>query len=189
MLLGDEFVEPDEPLLPAMLDLQARTGGIVLAFIEVDPTETSRYGIASVEPAELGLTDRRGRQGDRPGGEAAAGGGAEQPRGARPLRPAGARSSTRSGGTKPGSGGEIQLTDAMASCCAPRARRCTASSTAGTRYDTGMPLGYLQTVVQIAAKRDDLGAEFRRWLADFVGRAVADGDDRRRPTPRRPPTS
>ena len=31
----------------------------------------------------------------------------------------------------------------------------------GTRYDTGMPLGYLQTVVQIAAERDDLGAEFR----------------------------
>ena len=33
-----------------MLDLQARTGGIVLAFIEVDPDETNRYGIASVEP-------------------------------------------------------------------------------------------------------------------------------------------
>ena len=30
------------------------------------------------------------------------------------------------------------------------------------------PLGYLQTVVQIAAERDDLGAGFRAWLADFV---------------------
>ena len=40
----------DEPLLPAMLDLQARTGGIVLGLLEVDPEETSRYGIASVEP-------------------------------------------------------------------------------------------------------------------------------------------
>ena len=38
----------------------------------------------------------------------------------------------------------------------------------GTRYDTGMPLGYLQTVVQIAAEREDLGAEFRKWLAEFV---------------------
>ena len=36
MLLGDEFVDEAEPLLPSMLDLQARTGGIVLAFIEVD---------------------------------------------------------------------------------------------------------------------------------------------------------
>ena len=31
MLLGDEFVDEDEPLLPAMIELQARTGGIVLA--------------------------------------------------------------------------------------------------------------------------------------------------------------
>src|ERR1700760_3185032 len=32
VLLGDEFVEEEQPLLPSMLDLQARTGGIVLAF-------------------------------------------------------------------------------------------------------------------------------------------------------------
>ena len=38
----------------------------------------------------------------------------------------------------------------------------------GHRYDTGMPLGYLQAVVQLASKRDDLGQEFRQWLADFV---------------------
>src|SRR3954468_17648399 len=44
VLLGDEFVAVEHPLLPAMLDLQARTGGIVLAFLEVDPAETGRYG-------------------------------------------------------------------------------------------------------------------------------------------------
>src|SRR3954451_5191064 len=49
VLLGDEFVDLDDPLLPAMLDLQAETGGIVLAFLEVDPQETSRYGIASIK--------------------------------------------------------------------------------------------------------------------------------------------
>ena len=51
VMLGDEFVSEDQPLLPAMLDLQAHTGGIVLAFLEVDWAETSRYGIASVSPA------------------------------------------------------------------------------------------------------------------------------------------
>src|SRR5262245_56590261 len=55
VLLGDEFVDTEEPLLPAMLDLQARTGGIVLAFLEVDWAETSRYGIASVADAEPAL--------------------------------------------------------------------------------------------------------------------------------------
>src|SRR3954447_8694655 len=54
VLLGDEFTDETSPLLPAMLDLQARTGGIVLAFIEVEPEETRRYGIASVAPSDLG---------------------------------------------------------------------------------------------------------------------------------------
>ena len=36
VLLGDEFVEADKPVLPAMLELQARTGGVVMAFNEVD---------------------------------------------------------------------------------------------------------------------------------------------------------
>src|SRR3954466_1202109 len=40
VLLGDEFVDLAEPLLPGMLDLQADTGGIVLAFVEVKPEET-----------------------------------------------------------------------------------------------------------------------------------------------------
>ena len=38
----------------------------------------------------------------------------------------------------------------------------------GTRYDTGMPLGYLQAVVQLAAKRADLGPAFAGWLTDYV---------------------
>ena len=38
----------------------------------------------------------------------------------------------------------------------------------GVRYDTGLPLGYLQAVVQIAAKRADLGPAFSSWLTDYV---------------------
>jgi UTP--glucose-1-phosphate uridylyltransferase len=38
----------------------------------------------------------------------------------------------------------------------------------GVRYDTGMPLGYLQAVVQLAAQRPDLGPAFKEWLAGFV---------------------
>ena len=47
VLLGDEFMD-DESLLVSMLDLQARTGGIVIALLEVEPDEVSRYGICSV---------------------------------------------------------------------------------------------------------------------------------------------
>jgi UTP--glucose-1-phosphate uridylyltransferase len=69
--------------------------------------------------------------------------------------------------TKPGSGGEIQLTDAMATLLA-EGTPVHGIVYRGTRYDTGMPLGYLQAVVQLACKREDLGSAFRSWLAEFV---------------------
>ena len=69
--------------------------------------------------------------------------------------------------TKPGSGGEIQLTDAMAQLLADGVP-VHGIIYRGFRYDTGMPLGYLQAVVMLASKRADLGEEFRSWLAEFV---------------------
>ena len=168
VLLGDEFVDEAEPLLPAMLDLQARTGGIVLAFLEVDPSETSRYGIASVEPAEEGLAGdgvevvrvtglvEKPKPEEAPSNLAVLG---------RYVLPATIFDAILD--TKPGSGGEIQLTDAMAALLAA-GTPVHAIVYRGHRYDTGMPLGYLQAVVELACKRDDLGAEFRQWLGDFV---------------------
>ena len=167
VLLGDEFVKPSEPLLPAMLELQARTGGVVLAFFEVDPAETKRYGIASVEPPEAELTDigevvrvtgmvEKPKPEDAPSNLAVLG---------RYVLPGTIFDAIRR--TKPGSGGEIQLTDAM-ELLRSEGTPVHAIVYRGTRYDTGMPLGYLQTVVQIAAERDDLGAEFRKWLSEFV---------------------
>jgi UTP--glucose-1-phosphate uridylyltransferase len=168
VLLGDEFVDEAEPLLPAMLDLQSRTGGIVLAFIEVPRDEVSRYGIASVRPAEPGLTElgevvrvtglvEKPAPADAPSDLAVVG---------RYVLPAGIFDAIRR--TKPGSGGEIQLTDAMALMLA-EGTPVHGIVYRGTRYDTGMPLGYLQAVVELACQRDDLGPEFRDWLAGFVG--------------------
>ncbi|GAB2946920.1 UTP--glucose-1-phosphate uridylyltransferase GalU [Micromonospora polyrhachis] len=168
VLLGDEFVDLSEPLLPAMLDIQARTGGIVLAFLEVAPEETKRYGIASVEPADGNLSDL--------GEVVKVTGLVEKP------DPAQAPSNLAVLGryvlpsrifeaikrTGPGSGGEIQLTDAMG-LLLKEGVPVHGIVYRGTRYDTGMPLGYLQAVVQIACQRDDLGPEFRRWLGEFVG--------------------
>ncbi|SNY05609.1 UTP--glucose-1-phosphate uridylyltransferase [Paractinoplanes atraurantiacus] len=163
VLLGDEFVEQDKPLLPDMLDLQARTGGIVLALGEVKPSETSRYGIASVASSDFGqdvvevtgLVEKPAPD-EAPSNLAVLG---------RYVLPASIFEAIAD--TKPGSGGEIQLTDAMAQLLAD-GTPVHAIVYRGHRYDTGMPLGYLQTVVMLAAKRDDLGEEFRSWLAEFV---------------------
>jgi UTP--glucose-1-phosphate uridylyltransferase len=168
VLLGDEFVDLAEPLLPAMLDLQARTGGVVLAFFEVKPEETKRYGIASVAPAEAELTDlgdivkvvdlvEKPAPADAPSNLAVLG---------RYVLPGRIFEAIRR--TKPGSGGEIQLTDAMGLLLADGVP-VHAIVYRGTRYDTGMPLGYLQAVVQLACQRDDLGPDFREWLGEFVG--------------------
>ncbi len=168
VLLGDEFVDVEEPLLPAMLELQARTGGIVLAFMEVKPEETSRYGIASVEQAEEGLTIEghdvvkvtglveKPSPADAPSNLAILG---------RYVLPSTIFDAIKD--TKPGAGGEIQLTDAMYTLL-DAGTPVHAIVYRGHRYDTGMPLGYLQAVVELACKRDDLGAEFRSWLGEFV---------------------
>src|SRR4051812_30087638 len=164
VLLGDEFVDEDSPLLPDMLDLQARTGGIVLAFIEVAPEETSRYGIASVRESDLGegvvevtgLVEKPSPS-EAPSNLAVVG---------RYVLPG--RIFEAIADTKPGSGGEIQLTDAMATLLAD-GTPVHGIVYRGHRYDTGQPLGYLQTVVELAVKRPDLGEEFLAWLTDFVG--------------------
>ena len=179
VLLGDEFVDVDEPLLPAMLELQARTGGIVLAFLEVDRDETSRYGIASVQPAEADLAT----VGDAPGlGEVyRVTGLVEKPPAdkapsnlavvGRYVLPPTIFDAIRR--IKPGAGDEIQLTDAMALLLA-EGTPVHGVVYRGMRYDTGLPLGYLQAVVQIAAGRPDLGPAFMDWLTTYVSGASRD---------------
>ncbi|MGC9667931.1 UTP--glucose-1-phosphate uridylyltransferase [Planosporangium sp. 12N6] len=168
VLLGDEFVDESSPLLPAMLDLQARTGGIVLAFIEVEPDEVRRYGIASIEPAEPGLPDlghevvRVTGLVEKPTPEAAPSNLAVV--GRYVLPPTIFDAIKR---TEPGSGGEIQLTDAMALLLA-EGTPVHGVIYRGIRYDTGQPLGYLQAVVQLATLRADIGPAFKTWLRGFV---------------------
>ena len=174
VLLGDEFVDEDQPLLPAMLELQARTGGIVLALIEVDSDETSRYGIASVDTAEPALAATvAGMPGlgdvyrvtglvEKPPADKAPSNLAVV---GRYVLPSSIFDAIRR--IKPGAGGEIQLTDAMALLLAEGVP-VHGVVFRGVRYDTGLPLGYLQAVVQLASRRADFGPAFTEWLTDFV---------------------
>ena len=154
----------DDPLLERMLDLQAETEGIVLAFIEVPWDEVSRYGVASVTDAEelgegvvhvTGLVEKPARE-DAPSNLAVVG---------RYVLPNRIFDAIRR--TGPGSGGEIQLTDAMALLLS-EGTPVHGVVFRGVRYDTGAPIGYLQAVVQLACQRPDLGPAFRDWLSKFV---------------------
>jgi UTP--glucose-1-phosphate uridylyltransferase len=173
VLLGDEFTDESSPLLPDMLDLQARTGGIVLALIEVPDEEVSRYGIASVQPASLSLgkaelveiTDLV----EKPALEVAPSNFAVV---GRYVLPNAIFDAIRRIG--PGAGGEIQLTDAMA-LLLKEGVPVHGVVFRGVRYDTGAPIGYLQAVVQLACQRADLGPAFREWLTGFVSGLGGDG--------------
>lgn len=163
VMLGDEFMDEDDPILPTMLDLQMETGGIVLAFIEVPIDQVDRYGIASIGDGDAsddvvrvtGLVEKPPPD-EAPSNLALVG---------RYVLPNHIFDAIRR--TKPGAGGEIQLTDAMALLLA-EGTPVHGIVYRGTRYDTGMPLGYLQAVVQLACRRPEIGPTFRQWLTEFV---------------------
>jgi UTP--glucose-1-phosphate uridylyltransferase len=64
--------------------------------------------------------------------------------------------------TRPGAGGEIQITDAMRLLL--RSRPLYAVKLEGTRHDAGDKLGFLIATVEFALKREDLGDDFRAYL-------------------------
>jgi len=63
---------------------------------------------------------------------------------------------------RPGSGGEIQLTDGIAALLAEE--QVLAYRYAGTRYDCGSKLGYLQAMVVFGQRHPEIGAEFKAYL-------------------------
>lgn len=70
--------------------------------------------------------------------------------------------------TKPGAGGEIQLTDAMAELA--RRDGVTAVDFTGKRYDMGSKLGIMQAGVETALRHPEIGGEFRAYLKELAKR-------------------
>ena len=64
--------------------------------------------------------------------------------------------------TKPGAGGELQLTDGLRGLL--RREKIYAYVYEGRRFDAGDKLGFLKATVDFALKRKDLGGEFREYL-------------------------
>ena len=64
--------------------------------------------------------------------------------------------------TKPGKGGEIQLTDALKTLISKQDMYAYVFE--GRRYDVGDKLGFLEATVEFALKRDDLKVPFMKYL-------------------------
>ncbi len=68
--------------------------------------------------------------------------------------------------TPPGAGGELQLTDAMRTIA--RRDGMIGVDFTGTRYDMGSKLGILQANIEVALTHPEIGANFKKYLTDFV---------------------
>ncbi|MBO1923030.1 UTP--glucose-1-phosphate uridylyltransferase GalU [Thiomicrorhabdus sp. 6S3-12] len=64
--------------------------------------------------------------------------------------------------TPKGAGGEVQLTDAIATLM--KERGAQAYQSASKSYDCGDKLGYLKATVEFAMQHPELGKEFKEWL-------------------------
>jgi UTP--glucose-1-phosphate uridylyltransferase len=171
VLLGDDIIDERDPLLTRMLEVQAERNTTVVALLEVDPSISHLYGIATVEPTEeddvvrvTGLVEKPD-PGSAPSSLAIIGRYVLRPEVFEVLE-----------NTPPGKGGEIQLTDALQVLAArPDTGGVFGVVFRGRRYDTGDRLDYLKAIVQLASDRDDLGPEFRPWLREFAG-TLSDDD-------------
>ncbi|MGH2686394.1 MAG: UTP--glucose-1-phosphate uridylyltransferase GalU [Actinomycetota bacterium] len=162
VLLGDDIVAVSDPLLERMVEVYERYGRSVIAVQEVPREEIHLYGAIRPEWVEDDLARvidivEKPKQEDAPSNLAAIGRYVLTPEVFDALRE-----------TKPGAGGEIQLTDAIGLLA--REQAVYAYRFDGVRYDIGKKLDYLRATVELAVDRDDLGPDLRQFLADLVQR-------------------
>src|SRR6187402_925470 len=164
VLLGDDLIDERDVLLSRMITEQNNRNASVIALMEVDPTMTHMYGIATVEmtgtPDVVKITGlvEKPVAGTSPSNYAIIGRYVLQPHIFDVLAH-----------TDPGKGGEIQLTDALQTMAENNiAGGVYGVVFRGRRYDTGDRLDYIKAIVQLAVERPDLGPELRPWLKQFA---------------------
>ena len=159
VILSDDVVVGERPCIGQLIHAYHQTHGSVVAVMEVPHEETSRYGIIAGAPVEghgdrLWKVDRvveKPDPGDAPSNMAIIGRYVLTPKVFEKLEQ-----------TPHGSGGEIQLTDAIEALMAEQPVHGYAFE--GTRYDAGTTMGWLKASVELALARPDLGPEFADYL-------------------------
>jgi len=174
VLLGDDLIDARDHLLEQMLAVQAEHGGSVIALLDVGRENIDKYGAVAVEQRTqtgegdevvtiTGLVEKPPIE-EAPSSLAIIGRYVLAPEIFGVLRD-----------TAPGRGGEIQLTDALATLV-EQGQPVHGVVFSGRRYDTGDRLDYLKAVIRLASERPDLGPPLRAWLHDFVAELPAEGE-------------
>ncbi|MGI5823633.1 MAG: UTP--glucose-1-phosphate uridylyltransferase [Dethiobacteria bacterium] len=189
VLLGDDLISSTVPCIGQLMAVYAEKGGTVLGVQPVDWQAVHKYGIvagaAGKGSAESGAVENnvqgngvgKSQAGDENGGEDRlyrVEGLVEKP--TREEAPSNLAVLGRYilepeifdvlAHTRPGAGGEIQLTDALHELAATGA--VWAYSFVGRRYDVGDKLGFLQATIEYALRRKDLARDVAAYLHRLI---------------------
>ena len=156
VLLGDDVIDAKVPVLRQMLEVYYTYNAPVIAIQEVDRSQVSNYGIIKATRVEEGVyrvTDmvEKPSVDKAPSNLAIIGRYILTPDIIELLKK-----------TRPGSGKEIQLTDALRDLA--KTRPVYAYKFRGKRYDAGDKLGFLKATVEFALKNEEFGEDFRSYL-------------------------
>ena len=163
VLLPDDLIDAAVPCTKQLVEIHAALGGSVIATQRVEGKAIERFGVMAVAPAAAPRAKWRNRLFrvrdlvEKPGL-------AQAPSpwivvGRYILEP---EVFDFIAATRPGKGGEIQLTDALRR--AARERAVHALAFAGVRHDAGDKLGFLRATLYYARKHPELGPAFREAL-------------------------
>ena len=164
VILPDDVCIGERPVIGQLIHAYHQTHSSVVAVMEVPPEETSRYGVIASEPTEdpldHGRLHRVTRLVEKPAPK-------DAPSnlgiiGRYVLTP---KIFDKLEQTPRGSGGEIQLTDAIQALM--EEQQVFAYEFDGVRYDAGTTLGWLKASVELALQRPELGPEFRTYLSEL----------------------
>jgi UTP--glucose-1-phosphate uridylyltransferase len=160
VILADDLIDGKPAVMKQMVDVFAQHQCSILGVQEVPRAETKQYGIVSYVNLEPNV-EQVNKIVEKPNPEAAPSTLAVV--GRYILTPAIFSHLEK---IWPGAGGEIQLTDGIASLL--HEEQLLAYRFDGTRYDCGSKLGYLKAQVAFALKHEELGADFASYLKTVV---------------------
>lgn len=156
ILLADDLMLGQPPVMAQMVDAYAKVGSSILAVQDVPAHDTKRYGIVDTQGVNGDLVVIKGLV-EKPAPEVApstlavAGRYVLNPSVFAHIRQQSA-----------GAGGELQLTDGIAGLM--RDESVYAYRYNGARYDCGTQAGFLEATVHLALNRVDLQADFKQYL-------------------------
>ncbi|MBX4265952.1 UTP--glucose-1-phosphate uridylyltransferase GalU [Clostridium estertheticum] len=156
VMLGDDVVDSEVPCLKQLIECYSKYETSIIGVQEVPESEVSKYGIVdgiSVEDRVYKVKDviEKPKASEAPSNIAILGRYIITPRIFDILE-----------NTKPGKGGEIQLTDALKTLISEE--DMYAYNFEGRRYDVGDKEGFLEATVEYALKRDELKETFMKYL-------------------------